>query len=156
AIVLNSSRSGIAVLVVGSALWLGGLAIRKRSPLRLAFIIFLLLLLLSALIVFSEQTFQAFDFHDFRNTGSSPDLRGRIFNDTFRLIRDSPWCGIGFGNFESVFAIVRNASLGDSRVLHPESDWLWLWTEAGWLAVVLTVLGFALLVSRAFPLRTGT
>jgi len=156
AIVVNSSRSGIAVLVVGSALCLGGLAIRKRSPLRLAFIIFLLFLLLTALIVFSEQTFQTFHFRDFGNAGSSPDRRGRIFNDTFRLIRDSPWCGIGFGNFESIFAIVRNASLGDPRALHPESDWLWLWTEAGWPAVVLTVLGFALLVSRVFPLRTGT
>jgi O-antigen ligase len=156
AIVLNSSRSGIAVLVVGSAFWLGALAIRKFSPLRLAFIVFLLFLLLSVLFVFSEQTFQRFHLRDFGDAGGSADLRWRIFYDTFRLIRDSPWCGIGLGNFESIFAIVRNASPGDSRALHPESDWLWLWTEAGWLAVVLTVFAFAILVWRVFPLRTGT
>jgi hypothetical protein len=153
AIVLNSSRSGIVVLVVGSAVWLGALAFRKRSPLGVVLATFLLFVFLTALFAFSEQTLQRFHFG---NATSSPDLRWRTLNDTVRLIRDSPWCGIGFGNFESIFAIVRNASVGDSRVLHPGSDWLWLWAEAGWPALVLTVLGFALLISRVFPLRTGT
>jgi O-antigen ligase len=156
AIVLNSSRSGIGILVVGSAFWLGVLAFGKRSPLRLALIVSPLFLLLITFLVFSEQTFQRLHFRDFGSSGGSLDLRWRIFHDTFRLIRDSPWCGIGLGNIESIFAIFRNASLSDSRTLEPESDWLWLWAEVGWPAVVLTVLGIALLVSRVFPLRTGT
>jgi hypothetical protein len=40
--------------------------------------------------------------------------------------------------------------------LHPESDWLWFWTELGWPAVVLTIVGIAMFVSRVFPLRVGT
>ena len=40
--------------------------------------------------------------------------------------------------------------------MHPESDWLWLWTELGWPAVVLTIVGIAMFVSRVFPLRVGT
>lgn len=156
AIVLNSSRSGIEILVVGSAFWLSALAFRKHSPLRLALIVFFLLLLLTGFLVFSEQTFKTFHFRDFSSSVGSTDLRWRIFHDTFRLIRDSPWCGIGFGNIESIFPIFRNASLSDPRALHPGSDWLWLWTEVGWLAVVLAVLGIALLVKRVFPLRTGT
>jgi O-antigen ligase len=156
AIVLNSSRSGIGILVVGSAFWLGALAFGKRSPLRLALIVSSLFLLLITFLVFSEQTFQRFHFRDFGGSGGSPDLRWRFFHDTFQLIRDSPWCGIGLGNFEAIFAIFRNASLSDSRTLPAESDWLWLWAEVGWPAVVLTVLGIALLVSRVFPLRTGT
>ena len=156
AIVLNSSRSGIAILLVGSTFWLGALAVRKRSPLGVILVVFLLFVSLTALFALSEQTFQRFHFRDFGNAGSSPDLRWRIFHDTFRLIRESPWCGIGLGNFESIFAIVRDASVGDARVLHPGSDWLWLWAEAGWPTVVLTVLGFALLISRVFPLRKGT
>src|SRR4029077_16837183 len=44
----------------------------------------------------------------------------------------------------------------DPRALHPDSDWLWLWTEAGWPAIVLALLGIVLLVSRVFPLREGT
>jgi hypothetical protein len=154
AIVLNSSWSGIAILVVGSAFWLSALTFRKRS--RLALIVFPLFLLLAALLVFGEQTIQRFDFRDLGSSGVSSDLRWRIFHDTFRLIRDSPWCGIGFGNFESIFAVFRNASLNDPRALHPESDWLWLWTEVGWPAVALSILGMALLVSQVFPLRKGT
>jgi O-antigen ligase len=156
AIVLNSSRSGIGILVVGSAFWLGALAFGKRSPSRVALILSLLFLLLITFLVFSEQTFQRLHFRDFSSSGGSPDLRWRIFHDIFQLIRDSPWCGIGLGNIEPIFAIFRSASLSDSRTLQPESDWLWLWAEVGWLAVVLTVLGVALLVSRVFPLRTGT
>jgi O-antigen ligase len=154
AIVLNSSWSGIAILVVGSAFWLSALTFRKPS--RFALKVFFLFLLLTALLVFSEQTIQRFHLRDLGSSGVSSDLRWRIFHDTFRLIRDSPWCGIGFGNFESIFAVFRNTSISDSRALHPGSDWLWLWTEVGWPAVVLIVLGTALLVSRVFPLREGT
>jgi ABC-type multidrug transport system fused ATPase/permease subunit len=156
AIFFNSSSSGIATLVVGSAFWLSALTFRNRSPSQLALGLFFLLLLLTALLVFAEQTFQKFPLRHFGSAGISWDLRWRIFHDTFRLIRDSPWCGIGFGNFESIFAVFRDASFSGPRALYPESDWLWLWTELGWPAVVLIVLGIALLASRVFPLRKGT
>jgi O-antigen ligase len=156
AIVLNFSRSGIGVLVAGSAFWLGAFAFRQRSPLRLALGVSFLILLLTALLVFGEQIFESFHLRDFGSAGISTDFRWQIFHDTFRLIRNSPWCGIGFGNFESIFAIFRDASLSDRRALHPESDWLWLWTELGWLAVVLAIVGIALFVRRVFPLRQGT
>ncbi len=158
ATILNFSRSGIGILVAGSAFWLGAFAFRQRPPSRLALAlgVSFLLLLLTALLLFGGQTFERFNLRDFGSAGISTDFRWRIFHDTFRLIRDSPWCGIGFGNFESIFAIFRDGSLSDPRVLHPESDWLWLWTELGWPGVVLTILGIALLVSRVFPLREGT
>ena len=158
AIILNSSPSGIVILVAGSAFWLGALAFRQRSPWRLALGIslLLLLLLLTALLLFGGQTFERFHLRDFITAGASTNFRWRIFHDTFRLIRNSPWCGVGFGNFESIFAIFRDVSLGDARALHPESDWLWLWTELGWPAVVLTIVVIAMFVSRVFPLRVGT
>jgi O-Antigen ligase len=156
AIILNSSPSGIAILVVGSAFWLAALLFRQRSPWRLSFGISFLLLLLTALLLFGWRTVEGFHRGDFGSTGISTDFGWRIFHDAFRLIRNSPWCGIGFGNFESIFAIFRDASLGDPRALHPESDWLWLWTELGWLAVLLTIVGIAMFVSRVFPLRVGT
>ncbi len=156
AIVLNFSLSGIVILVAGSAFWLGAFAFRQRSPLRLALGVSFVILLLTALLLFGEQIFEKFQLRDFGSAGISTDFRWRIFHDTFRLIRNSPWCGIGFGNFESIFAIFRDASLSDRRALHSESDWLWLWTELGWLAVVLAIVGIALFVSRVFPLRQGT
>jgi O-Antigen ligase len=154
ATMLSFSRSGIGILFVGSAFWLGAFAFRQPSPSPLALGVSFLLLLLTALLLFDGQIFERFRLRDFG--GISMDSWWRIFHDTFRLIRNSPWCGIGFGNFESIFAIFRGASPGDPRALHPESDWLWLWTELGWPAVVLTIVGIALLVNRVFPLRVGT
>lgn len=158
AIILNFSQSGIAILMAGSAFWLGALAFQPRSPWQLALGIslFLLLLLLTALLLFGGQTLARFHLHNFGTTGIPSNLRWQIFHDTFRLIPNSPWCGIGFGNFESIFAISRDASLGEARALHPESDWLWLWTEVGWPAVLLIIVGITLLASRVFPLRAGT
>ena len=157
AIILNFSRSGVAILTVGSAFWFGTQAFRQRSPWRLALGISfsVLLFLLTAVLLFG-QTLARFHLPDFGSAEISSNLRWQICHDTLRLIHNSPWCGIGFGNFEPIFAIFRDASLGGTRALHPESDWLWLWTELGWPGVVLIIVGITLLVSRAFPLRTGT
>ena len=87
--------------------------------------------------------------------GSGPGFALAIFHDAFQLIRASPWCGIGLGNFEPVFAMFRDASLTGSRTIHPESDWFWLWVEMGWPAVLL-VIGVVILVWRVFPLVEGT
>jgi hypothetical protein len=88
--------------------------------------------------------------------GISSDFRWLIFRDTFQMIRASPWCGIGLGNFDAVFAIFRAASVGNTRALHPESDWLWLWAELGWPAVAFTIVGAALVIRRVLPLQEGT
>jgi O-antigen ligase len=154
ATMLSFSRSGFAILFVGSAFWLGAFALRQPSRSPLALGVSFALLVITALAVFDGQIFERFRLRDFG--GISMDFRWRIFQDTFRLIRNSPWCGIGFGNFESIFAIFRSASPGDPRALHPESDWLWLWAELGWPVVALMIVGIALLVKRVFPLRVGT
>ncbi len=158
ALILNFSLSGVAMLMAGSACWFGTQAFRQRSPWRLALGISLclVLLLFTAVLLFGGQTLERFHLHDFGTADISSNLRWQIFHDTLRLIRNSPWCGIGFGNFEPIFAIFRAASLGEARALHPESDWLWLWTELGWPGVVLIIVGIILLVRQVFPLRSGT
>ena len=156
AIILNFSRAGIGILVAGSALWLGIFSLRQRSPSRIALVVSFLLLLFTALLLFGGQTLERFHLRNLADAGISSDFRWRIFSDVFQLIRDSPWVGIGLGNFEDVFAIFRAASYSDRRAIHPESDWLWLWTELGWLAVVLVIVGLILLVRKIYPLREGT
>jgi len=156
AIILNFSRAGIGILVAGSALWLGVFSLRQRSPSRIALVVSFLLLLLTALLLFGGQTLERFHLRNLANAGISNDFRWRIFSDVFQLIRDSPWVGIGLGNFEDVFAVFRAASYSDRRAIHPESDWLWLWTELGWLAVVLVIVGLILLVRKIYPLREGS
>jgi len=156
AIILNFSRAGIGILVAGSALWLGVFSLRQRSPSRIALVVSFLLLLLTALLLFVGQTLERFHLRNLANAGMSSDFRWRIFSDVFQLIRDSPWVGIGLGNFEDVFAVFRAASYSDRRAIHPESDWLWLWTELGCFAVVLVIVGLILLVRKIYPLREGS
>ena len=156
AVIISFSRAGIGILVAGSALWLGIFSLRQRSPSRIAIAVSVLLLLFTSLLIFGGETLERFHLREIGNIGITTDFRWRIFHDTFDLLRDSAWCGIGLGNFEPVFAIFRNASLNDTYVIHPESDWLWFWSEAGWPAVLLTVAVIASVTRRIFPLREGT
>ncbi len=157
AIFLGFSRAGILILVAGSFLWLGAFVLRKGSAARIALGLSVLLILLTVMLVFGGQTFERFHL---RGSGAgdvmTTDLRWAIFKDALQLIRSSPWCGIGLGNFDGVFAMFRDASLNSSRTIHPESDWFWLWVELGWPAVLLAIAGVALLVRRVFPLQEGT
>lgn len=155
ALVLNFSRAGIALLLVGSVLWLVVLVLRSGSAARIAISLSVLLGLLTAVLVFGGQTLERFNLRG-AGTDISADYRWLIFKDTFDLIRASPWTGVGLGNFQPVFAIFRDESIGQSRALHPESDWLWLWAELGWPGVLLILIGAALLVRRVFPFVEGT
>jgi len=154
-IVLDFSRAGVLLLIAGSALWLGAFALRKGSAARIALGVSILLVLLTALLLFGGQTLERFHLRA-GDSGVTTDLRWAIFRDALQLIGASPWCGIGLGNFDEVFAIFRDASLTTARTIHPESDWFWLWVEAGWPAVVLTIAGIAFFIWRVFPLREGT
>ena len=102
------------------------------------------------------QTLERFHLHGFGGAGVTVDFRWKIFHDAFELIRASPWCGIGLGNFDPVFAMFRNESLTETRALHPESDWIWMWAEMGWPAVLLVLVGAALLIRHVLPLQEGT
>ena len=155
AVLLGFSRAGVLLLVAGSGLWLGAFALRKGSAARIALGISVLLVLLTVLLLFGGQTFERFNLRA-GDTGMATDLRWRIYQDALQLISASPWSGIGLGNFDEVFAVFRDASLTSARTIHPESDWFWLWVEAGWPAVALTIVGFGLLIWRVFPLQEGT
>jgi O-antigen ligase/tetratricopeptide (TPR) repeat protein len=156
AIILDFSRAGVLILVAGSALWLGALALRKSSAARIAVGLSVLLVLLTVMLLFGGKTFERFNLRSGEAGGVTTDLRWAIFRDALQLISASPWCGIGLGNFDDVFAIFRDASLMNARTLHPESDWFWLWVEAGWPAIILAIAGLVVLIWRVFPLQEGT
>ena len=155
AIVLNFSRAGIAILVAGSALWLGSFALRRGSGARLAVGASALLGLLTLVLVFGGQTLERFNFRG-DGAGMTSDFRWLIFQDAWQLIRASPWCGVGLANFAPVFAVFRDASFGQSKALHPESDWLWLAAEVGRPALLLVLGGSLILLRRMFPMSEGT
>lgn len=156
AIILNLSRAGVLILLAGTVLWLGAFALRQGLAARIALGLSAVLALLTVMLVFGGQTFERFNLRTGGAAGIASDFRWTIFSDALHLIRASPWPGIGLGNFDAVFAIFRDASLNGARALHPESDWFWLWVEAGWPAMVLTIAGIGLLIWRVFPLQEGT
>ena len=162
AICLNFSRAGVLILVASSAIWIAAVALRLGAPARAgaAYRISLagsfLLILVSALLLAGGPTLERFHLQKFTGSDFPADFRWFIFQDAWQLIRSSPWVGLGLGNFESVFAIFRDASHGTTRSLHPESDWFWVWSEMGWLAILLIILGALLLIRRVSPLEVGT
>jgi O-antigen ligase len=154
AIVLNFSRAGILLLVAGVVIWLAITGLRRGTAVRIGIGISAVFVLLTVVLLFGGETLERFHLRS-GGAGMTSDFRWLIFQDALQLIRSSPWCGIGFGNFEPVFAIFRAASSSDNRAHHPESDWFWLWCELGWIALALTIAGAAFLLWRAFPRDEG-
>lgn len=154
ALVLTGSRAGIILCFAGAAIWAGGLAALRRSAARFGAGAGFLLILLGLFLLWGGDTLDRFIP---RQKGASPiagDLRWLIQKDALELARSAPLMGIGLGNFEAEFALAPHSSLGtaDYRILHPESDWIWLLAELGWPGVLLVVGGAGILASRIVPL----
>ncbi len=156
ALILAFSRAGILILIVGVTAWLVRLAFRKWSGGGIAIAISAMLTLLAGLLIFGGETIARFRPALGSSDSIPSDYRWLIFRDAWVMIQASPWSGLGLGNFESVFALYRDASRGVTRSLHPESDWFWVAAEMGWPALVLLLAGALIFVRRAFPLREGT
>ncbi|HXA10562.1 MAG TPA: O-antigen ligase family protein [Chthoniobacterales bacterium] len=156
ALILDFSRAGILILVLGSVAWLARLALHRWSGARIAVATSLLLVLFAGLLIFGGETIERFPLRLGSEGAVTSDFRWLIFRDAATMIQSSPWCGVGLGNFESVFALFRDVSRGETRSLHPESDWLWVAAEMGWPALVLIFAAAAVFVKRVFPLREGT
>ena len=156
AIVLSSSRAGMLILVAASAIWIAVVAVRVGSAARLGLGIAFLLLVFSALLIAGGRALDRLHLQQFAGSDFPAGFSRLIFHDTWNLIRSSSWCGIGLGNFDSIFAIFRDASHGSTRASHPQSDWLWVWAEMGLLALPIILVGAVLLTRQVWPLQVGT
>jgi O-antigen ligase len=156
ALILDFSRAGILILVIGITAWLARLAFRKWSGAGIAVAVSLLLLLFAGLLIFGGETIERFHLRLGNEGAVTSDYRWLIFRDAWTMIKSSPSCGVGLGNFETIFALFRDVSRGETRSLHPESDWLWVCAEMGWPALLLIFAAGFVFVRRVFPLREGT
>ncbi len=137
ALLLTTSRTPLCLLIVGLFVWL---FLRQRSMWdRIAVASGVALLVCSATLIVGGGL-----------AGRLPDLwahglgfRADIYQDALKLVSESPMPGTGVGNFEAIFPQVRQSSLNGERVVHPESDWLWMATELGWGSVLFCGLGVA-------------
>ena len=87
-------------------------------------------------------------------------LRKYIHADTYEMIQSEPWTGTGLGTYEFIFpffkkrSIIASDRILNGNVLHPESNWLDLASQAGIssfilaLTCVLILLSLTLLTNR--------
>jgi O-antigen ligase len=146
------SRGGVLMFFSALGIWNASVAWSRRSWKILLLGLSALCIAASAVLVFGGPIAGRFA----GGAGSGEGFRFRIWKDTLALISASPWCGAGLGNFRALFPFFRNESVIQSAVIHPESDWLWLTAEAGWLGAALALAAVTLAAARAFPLVRGT
>jgi tetratricopeptide (TPR) repeat protein len=150
ALIFSNSRTPFSLLVLGSFFWICS---RQKTPLK-GFAIasgVASLVCAAALIVGEGVARRLPDLfnHDF-------DFRTKIYEDSLRLAGTAPVVGIGIGNFEAVFPQFRVASLNGQRVIHPESDWLWMASEMGCFSILFCIIAVVgLLTQRGHPATRG-
>jgi hypothetical protein len=154
ALLLNSSRLGLVILLVCGAFWIGIVTMCVRCGGRVALPISFLLLAAGIFLVFvgsGSERFQRFFGSDL-----SLQLRWPISANSLAVISSSPLTGVGLGNFDPVIALVGAFAHINPPRSGPANDWEWALVEVGLLAVVLSIIGLVLLVRRAWPMQVGT
>jgi len=152
ALVISYSRSGVLMIFCGIAFWHLGSLFRPHGGKKMALGAAGLLLLLSLFFLFGGTTLERFvDVPEPVNSALS-DYRVLIQEDALKVSLQAPVLGVGLGNFEPIFTSMRVASADQNRALHPESDWLWMAVEMGWLAPVLVVAGLSWWLRQCLPI----
>jgi O-antigen ligase len=108
-IFMNSSRAGLILLFFGMTAWFGTIAMRRGFLQKLA-VTTSLIFIISTLLVMSggnvSKRLTEGGITDF----ASDNGRGSLFVECLKMTLDSPWTGIGLGNFEAVFPQFSNVS----------------------------------------------
>jgi O-antigen ligase len=149
ALLRSNSRASLCLLLVGVVIWF---VYRFGTTIRaLAVGGGVILLIATVALLLGEQVVGR--LREFLTEGAG--LRWNIYQDTARLIAAAPFGGVGLGNFAAIFPLFRYSSLNAMRVIHPESDWLWLVSEIGVGSLLFCVVIIASLFSQpAMPVHT--
>jgi len=150
------SRAGVVLTGVGGLLWMSVLGFRYLGRNGLWAVAILALTVVGLFVLASTGVKERIDgtlekLRTVEEAGSGApgeavevvqedhfDFRLLVYADTMGLIRDFAMTGAGGGQFTHVFPMYRKETLvaNGSICLHPESDWLWMATEAGVPAVL--------------------
>lgn len=134
-LVLGVSRAGVALYFIGVGLWFL-LSLRAHSMPRFFKIGFPVIVVALSLVVSSnQQTVQRIISFVSSDSEMRDDFRLKIYEDASKMVMDAPLTGFGLGNFPAIFPQYREASANHQRVVHPESDFFWIATEGGLIAV---------------------
>jgi hypothetical protein len=134
-IVSNTSRGGLMLFLVGSAVWVAAVAMKKgllrKVLVSLSIIGTILCFVLVSKGFLGERLLS-------RSIGASiaEDTRARLAEETLSAFISAPWLGQGLGVFEFAFPQVTPSAMPLARAIHPESDLLWLLFEGGLMVLI--------------------
>lgn len=136
-LVLGVSRAGVLLYFLGIFIWFIS-SMRSRSVPRLFKIgVPLVVVAMSFAMSSNERTVQRIMAFANPATEIGDEFRIKMYRDATDMILDAPLTGFGLGSFPAVFPQYRDASANHQRVVHPESDFFWLASEGGLVAVIL-------------------
>ena len=147
-LVIDFSRAGILLFFGGTALWVTLSMCFSRARVSLAVTSFFIILLFAVFLIAGGDTLKRVHAVIANPT---QDFRIPIQSDAVDLAAQAPWIGNGLGNFEALFRFARNRSLKQDYALHPDSDWLWLAVDLGWVAVAAVLAGVFIWIRRCLP-----
>ncbi len=138
-IFMNSSRAGLVLLCLGMTAWFGTIAMRRGFFKKLA-VSSSLIFIIATLLVMSGGNISKRLTEEGIADFASGQGRSSIYVECLKMSLDSPWTGIGLGNFDAVFPQFSGLYEPVNRFLHPESDLLWLLAEGGLLPLLPSLL----------------
>ncbi|MDI1315217.1 O-antigen ligase family protein [Prosthecobacter sp.] len=136
---MNTSRAGLILLFFGMTAWFGTIALRRGFFQKLAVSTSLIFIISTLLILSGGNVSKRLSEGGIAHFVSD-NKRSSLLVECLKMTLDSPWTGIGLGNFEAVFPQFSTLPATTYRFLHPESDWLWLLVEGGLLTVLPAML----------------
>ena len=151
-IMTNTSRAGVLLFFLGTAIWGFTAAVRSASVKKMVLVGALMLAGVSIMLVLRgsviDRLAAALNRESFASTMG---IRATLYSDVIKMTSASPWAGIGLGCFSEVYPQI--GSFNDPRMvfLHPESDWLWMMAEGGMLSVIACAAALVLVGSMTGP-----
>ena len=151
-LIAGYSRAGIGLFFLGATVLVLLIAWKGQKQKVLVLGASGVLLLCTFFFVFGGATLERF----FQAEGPGLGFRKLIFTDALRMSAASPVFGVGMGSFAGVFPQFQQVAMIQQGVLHPESDWLQLACESGWIAVLFVAAGVVVMVRGWFPMESGS
>ena len=145
ALVTGRSRMAMALFAAGTVAVLLVRLGRKSGKYIMGVLVPLAVLGVTMLIFFGDNdTLRRLP--GFSDASTSPEFRLKLWHDTVDLAKAQP-VGVGLDQFEDVFPQYRREALTFQAVRHPDSDWMWLLGETGWLGLVAGMLAVGALAA---------
>ncbi len=165
AVVANGSRGGLLVLAAGCAAYWMFYGLARKEYRYAAIGVSFLLISFAAFSLGGGPLLERFvSLRDIVQVGADEDFRLQFYRMTRAMLADAPLTGFGLGNFEFVLPFYLDfAAVFNRRPVHPESSFLWLASEGGWILVVTVGAAFAMVLwlghgarrSRASTIRAA-